>query len=57
MHITRAGEVNVTHTLTGKRRMLQDSSPGAMLLVAWPGARRQDVFIVDNRKAALRALE
>jgi hypothetical protein len=24
---------------------------------AWPGARRQDVFIVDNRKAALQALQ
>ena len=56
MHITRAGKISVSHTLTGKRRTLQDAAPDDMLLVAWPGARRQDVFIVDNRKAALRAL-
>ena len=24
---------------------------------AWPGTRRQDMFIVDNRKAALQALQ
>lgn len=56
MRITRAGGISVTHTLTGKRRILQDAAPADMVLAAWPGTRRQDVFIVDNRKAALRAL-
>ena len=56
LHITHDGGISVSHTLTGKRRMLQDAAPGDMVLVAWPGGQRQDMFIVDNRKAALRAL-
>jgi len=56
LHITRGGKLSVTHTFNGKRRMLQDAAPGDMLLVAWPGKQLQDMFIVDNRKAALRAL-
>ena len=54
--ISRGGKIVATHTLTGKRRMLQDDVPKDMLLVAWPGNRRQDIFVVDNRKAALGAL-
>jgi len=57
LRITRGGGISVTHTLTGKRRMLQESVASDMLLVAWPGTRRQDVFIVDDRKAAARALQ
>jgi hypothetical protein len=56
LHITHDGKISVSHTLTGKRRMLQDAAHDDMVLIAWPGGRRQDMFIVDNRKAALRAL-
>ena len=57
LHLTHAGGISVTHTITGKQQMLKDADPGDMVLVAWPGERRQDVFIVDNRKAALQALQ
>ena len=57
LRITHTGWIDVTHTITGKQRMLQDATPKDMVLAAWPGARRQDVFIVDNRKAALQALQ
>ena len=57
MHLTHTGGISVTHSLTGKRQMLKDAAPDDMVLAAWPGARRQDVFIVDNRKAALQALQ
>jgi hypothetical protein len=57
LRITHDGGIRVAHTVTGKVRMLQDATPGDMVLVAWPGGRRQDMFIVDNRKAALRALQ
>jgi len=57
LHLTHAGGISVTHTVTGKRQMLKDAAPDDMVLVAWPGNWRQDMFIVDNRKAALLALQ
>jgi hypothetical protein len=56
LQLTRGGGLRAVHTLTGKRQMLQEAAPSDMVLVAWPGSRRQDVFIVDDRKSALRAL-
>jgi len=57
LHLTHDRGIRVTHSLTGKRQILQDAAPDDVVLVAWPGARRQDVFVVDNRKAALQALQ
>jgi len=56
IHITHSGMIQVSHTKTGKRRTLERAAPDDMLLVAWPGNRRQDIFIVNNRTAALGAL-
>lgn len=57
LRLTREGGISASHTLTGKRRMLQESGAADTLLVTWPGVRRQDVFIVDDRKAAAKALQ
>ena len=55
INVTHTGEIRVTGTLTGKRAMLAEPAEG-MLLAAWPGAYRQDIFIVDDRRAALKAV-
>jgi hypothetical protein len=52
--IARDGTVTATNTLTGKRAMLAE--PGGLILAAWPGQYSQDVFVVDDPKAALDAL-
>jgi hypothetical protein len=51
--IKRDGQIRAMHNVTGKREMLERAARADMLLVTWPGARRQDVFIVDDRRAAL----
>jgi hypothetical protein len=55
--VSPSGEVRSAHTVTGKRQMLEDAAPGDLLLVAWPGQRRQSVFVVDDRRAAHRTLQ
>lgn len=57
IRIANDGQVFVVHTISGKRAMLADAGRSDMLLVAWPGSRRQDVFIVDDRRAAAKTLE
>jgi hypothetical protein len=54
--ITADGGINAAYSLDGKRRLLAQAGDDGMLLVAWPGDRRQDVFIVDDRQAARRAI-
>jgi hypothetical protein len=54
--VSHDGTVKSVHTVTGKRQMLETAAPGDLLLVAWPGPLRQSVFVVDDRRAALREL-
>lgn len=54
--ISSDGAARTTHTLTGKRAMLTDAGIADLLLAAWPGSRRQDVFIINNRAEVRKAL-
>jgi hypothetical protein len=56
IRISRDGEVETAHTRGGKQEILEEAAVADMILVAWPGSRRQDVFIVDDRQAAHNAL-
>jgi hypothetical protein len=53
--IARDGTVTFTNTFAGKRAMLAD--PGMLILASWPGQYSQDIFVVDNPKAALEELK
>ncbi len=48
--------VRADHTVTGKPEMLKIATAHDLLLVAWPGEWRQDVFVIDDREAALTLL-
>lgn len=56
IHISANGTVTADHTLTGKRSMLTRAGQGDLLLAAWPGQHRQDVFMIDDQAAARKAL-
>ncbi|MFD9007583.1 hypothetical protein [Streptomyces sp. NPDC059552] len=47
------GIVSSDHTVTGKRRMVTDHQPGDLLLAAWTGQYRTDLFTVTHERAAL----
>jgi hypothetical protein len=36
--------------------MLGDADDGDLLLAAWPGQWRQDIFVIDDRRAGLEGL-
>jgi hypothetical protein len=54
--VARGGEVTTARTLTGKRELLGAAAPSDFVLAAWPGEYRQDVFLVDDPKAAHKAV-
>lgn len=54
--ICKDGTIRSAHGLEAKRELLRETPADGMLLVAWPGSWHQDVFVVDDRKAALAAL-
>lgn len=56
IRVARGGEATTARTLTGKRELLSAAMPSDLLLAAWPGQYRQDVFLVDDRKAARKAV-
>ena len=56
LRISRDGLVRTAHALTGKRSMLLEAEASDLLLAAWPGSRRQDVFIINNRAVVRKAL-
>jgi hypothetical protein len=56
IRITRGRQITTANTITGKRQMLKAMTPGDMLLAGWPGQYRQDVFVIDDLKAAGQAL-
>jgi len=54
--ISADGTVRAMHTWNGKKVALENARAGDLLLAGWPGKRRQDTFLISDRRAALRAL-
>ena len=55
--ISEDGRITQAQRIEEKRNALRDATSGDCLLLAWPGQWRQDIFLVDDRKAAILALE
>src|ERR1700694_868377 len=55
--VTADGLVTQAQTIGEKRAILEAADDGDLLLAAWPGQWRQDIFVVDDRDAALEGLE
>jgi hypothetical protein len=55
--ITQRGSITQAQRIEEKRTVLRDAAPGDCLLLAWPGQWRQDIFLIDDRTAALLGLE
>jgi hypothetical protein len=48
--------VRASHRTEDKRQLLRSADPSDLVLAAWPGERRQDVFEIDDLEAACKAL-
>jgi len=57
IRVSTDGEVAQAQTVEAKRAMLDGANTDDLLLAAWPGRWRQDVFVIDDRKAARLGLE
>ncbi len=55
--VTAGGLVTQAQTIGDKRAMLEAADDGDLLLAAWPGQWRQDIFVIDDRSAGLSGLE
>jgi hypothetical protein len=55
--ITEGGRITQAQRIEEKRSALRDAASSDCLLLAWPGQWRQDIFLVDDRHAALAGLE
>ena len=51
------GRITQAQGIEEKRRALEKAPAADCLLLAWPGEWRQDIFLVDDRAAALAGLE
>lgn len=51
------GRITQAQGITDKRDALQEAAEDDCLLLAWPGQYRQDIFLIDDRDAALSGLE
>jgi hypothetical protein len=51
------GRVTQAQGIEEKRQALHTAGEEDLLLLAWPGAYRQDIFLVDDRDQALAELE
>ncbi|WP_436501753.1 hypothetical protein [Actinokineospora sp. HUAS TT18] len=51
------GVVSQAKTVPEKRNLLDMAGSKDLVLVAWPGQWSQDVYVVDDRKAARAALD
>lgn len=49
--ISADGKVRSDHTIGGKVDILSDYKPGDLLVAAWNGQYRSDMFLLDFRKA------
>jgi hypothetical protein len=56
LHISASGVITKASTLSEKRSMVQAVAGKDVVLAAFPGQSRQDVFIVDDLTAARAAL-
>ena len=54
--ITRDGQIRAARTLTGKRAIFAGAADTDLLLAAWPGNWGQDMYVIDDRKAAAAAV-
>jgi len=56
--VTKDRRITATHTRTGKRQILSSVAAGDVVLAAWPGERRQEIFLMttDARRKASAAL-
>ncbi|KEF06314.1 MULTISPECIES: hypothetical protein [Streptomyces] len=52
LRIDAKGVVTQATRITEKRAMLAHAGPKDLVLAAWPGQWSQDVFVVDDFKAA-----
>jgi hypothetical protein len=57
VRVAADGMVTQAQTIGEKRAILEAADDGDLLMAAWPGRWRQDIFFVDNRDAALEGLE
>ena len=55
--ISEGGRITQAQRIEEKRSAIRNASAGDCLLLAWPGQWRQDIFLVDDRKAAVLGLE
>lgn len=55
--VSAEGVVTQAQRIQEKREMLDSADPDDCLLAAWPGQYRQDIFVVDDRQAALVGLD
>ena len=53
IRVDATGIVTKATRITEKRAMLAQAGPKNLVLAAWPGQWSQDVFLVDDLKAAL----
>lgn len=51
-----SGLVTQAQGITEKRAMLDAATEDDLLLVAWPGQWRQDIFVIDDRDIAQHGL-
>ncbi|MFB8273635.1 hypothetical protein ACFC96_44700 [Streptomyces sp. NPDC055955] len=56
IRVSAHGVVTQATSDSEKRRLLDEATKKDMILAAWPGQWRQDVFWVDDIKAARAAL-
>lgn len=57
IHVSGSGSVCYENSKTGKRELLLKAiKQGGIVLAAWPGEWRQDIFVVDDLEAAIAAL-
>jgi hypothetical protein len=56
--VTKDGHNTATHTRMGKRQVLSSAAADDVVLAAWPGERRQEIFLVTTgaRRTASAAL-
>ncbi|MGW7082201.1 hypothetical protein ACWGH2_01700 [Streptomyces sp. NPDC054871] len=56
IRINAKGVITQATRITEKRAMLAQAEPKDLVLAAWPGQWSQDVFLVDDLKAAREKL-
>ena len=57
IRVASDGAVTQAQTIGEKQTMLDTAYDDDLLLAAWPGRWRQDIFVIDDRKAARQGLE